>query len=91
MTRYRADPPACRVAVTMEGMAVLYHRPSGITHVLLPPSPEILDVLAGGPGDADGIAAALVARFGVEADEPVADIVAARLDELAAAGLVFRA
>ena len=40
----------------LEGLTLLYHRPSGITHVLLPPAPEILDALAEGPADAAAIA-----------------------------------
>jgi PqqD family protein of HPr-rel-A system len=84
---YQADPPEMRLAIPVEGMLLVYHRPSGVTHVLATPAPEILDSLAEGPGDA----ALLAARLGV-ADAPDADaIIAARLEEMAAAGLVWRA
>ena len=92
MTRYRADLPAASRRVAAEGMTLLYHRPSGTTHVLLPPAPEILDLLAEGPADAATVAARIAEMFATEAgDEPIADIVAARLAELAAAGLVAAA
>ena len=92
MNRYRADPPALRPSVAAEGMTLLYHRPSGTTHVLLPPAPEILDMLGEAPADADMLAARLAAEYATEfSGEPIADIVAARLAELEAAGLVMRA
>ena len=87
--RFAADPPgACR-RVELEGLTLLYHRPSGTTHVLAPPGPQILDVLADGALDADGIAARLAERFDL-GDEAPAPAIAARLAELEAAGLVRR-
>ncbi len=81
-----------RLAVPAEGMTLLFHRPSGATHVLLPPSPEILDALADGPADAVTIAERLIARYGVDVeDASIEAVIAARLAELAAAGLVFAA
>ena len=92
MRRYRADMPAMRPCVTAEGMTLLFHRPSGTTHVLLPPAPEILDMLADEPADAVTLAARIAADYATEAGgEPIADIVAARLAELEAAGLVSQA
>lgn len=96
MTRYRADPPALRPSVAAEGMTLLFHRPSGTTHVLLPPAPEILDVLAAGPADIATIAERLAAAHDMApddmaADEPIAAILEARLAELIEAGLVAAA
>lgn len=89
MPVYRVDPPACRVSVAAEGMTLLYHRPSGTTHVLLPPAPEILAALADGPADAATLAARLATTHAIGDDEgEAAAIVAARLAELAAVGLV---
>ena len=89
--RFVADAAADRPHALIDGFAVLYHRASGITHVVASPVPEILAVIAGDPADA----AEIVARLGVERDldgEDAAEaIVAARLDELEAAGLVRRA
>ena len=75
-------------------MTLLFHRPSGTTHILLAPAPEILDALAAGPADIATIATRLDASHGMaadEGDEPVAAVIAARLEELAAAGLVSSA
>ena len=85
---YIADTDGLRM-VEFEGLSVVFHPRSGITHILAPPSPQILDVLAQGPADADGVIAALRARFDFPEDE-VAGAVAARLAELEAAGLVRR-
>lgn len=67
-------------------MTILYHRPSGITHVLLPPAPDILVALDAGPADVARIAA----RLGLEdeADGEAMAVIAARLAELAGSGLV---
>lgn len=92
MIRYRADPPALRRSVTAEGMTLLYHRASGTTHVLLPPAPEMLDILGEAPADAEMLAARIAADFLTDDEgEPIAEIVAARLAELEVAGLVMRA
>ena len=86
---YAADPPESFRAVEAEGLTLLYHRSSGLTHILAPPAPQILAALAAGPADAAGIVGRMGERFQVEADDPSAAI-AARLAELEAAGLVWR-
>ena len=87
--RYSADPPeTCRTA-ELEGLTLLYHRRSGLTHILAPPAPQILQALAAGPADAAAIVERMGAEFEVEAENPAAAI-AARLAELEAAGLVWR-
>jgi PqqD family protein of HPr-rel-A system len=87
-SRFVADPPAERIAVEFEGLTILYHRPSGATHVLAPPAPELLDALGAGPADAAGIVARLAEAHDVTGEDALEEIVAARLIELAAAGLV---
>lgn len=78
-------------------MTLLYHRRSGITHMVSEPVPQILEALdLIGPSDAATLAQHLMGRFDVQADsESGADnsieaVIAARLDELAALGLVVR-
>jgi PqqD family protein of HPr-rel-A system len=61
-----------------------------MTHLLAPPAPQILEALAGCPGDADAILALIAGRYEVEAEDKAAAI-AARLAELESAGLVRRA
>ena len=89
-TRFVADPPADRPAIVCEGLTILYHRPSGITHVVAPPVPELLDALGEGPADAGEIVARLSRTQELTGEDALEDIVAARLEELAAAGLVQR-
>ena len=86
---YAAVPPETLRTVELEGLTLLYHRRSGLTHILAPPAPQILAALAAGPADAAEIVARIGADFEVEADDPGAAITA-RLAELEAAGLVWR-
>jgi PqqD family protein of HPr-rel-A system len=84
---YIADPPVDLKAVPLDGLTAIFHRPSGMTHLLAPPSPQILDALGAGPADAEMLLGRIGELFevkgGVEALE-------ARLSELEAAGLVRR-
>jgi len=86
---YIADADGMR-AVELEGLSVLFHPRSGMTHILAPPSPQILEVLGQGPADAEGIFARLRQDFDFNAGEG-AQALGARLAELEAAGLVRRA
>jgi PqqD family protein of HPr-rel-A system len=86
---YAADSPGLSHRVDLEGLTVLYHRPSGMTHVLAPPAPQILDALASGPATPAEVAERMARSFDVESEDPAA-AVAARLAELEAAGLVWR-
>jgi PqqD family protein of HPr-rel-A system len=88
-SRYAADPPATMRRVEVEGLTLLYHRSSGLTHFLAPPAPQILDALAEGPAGAAEIAGRIGAEFEIDSEDPAAAI-AARLAELEAAGLVWR-
>ncbi|RIA46844.1 PqqD family protein of HPr-rel-A system [Hephaestia caeni] len=86
MTGYARVPAAEIVSVALDDFTALYHRASGITHLVTSPVPELLDVLEEAPLGLGEIAARLAAVFEVE-DE---DALAVRLDELVAAGLVVR-
>jgi PqqD family protein of HPr-rel-A system len=88
--RFFADPPEAGRAVPLDGLVAFYHRPSGLTHILAPPAPQILAALAGKPGDAAEIVARIAAEFELDAEDAEAAI-GARLAELEAAGLVRRA
>jgi PqqD family protein of HPr-rel-A system len=86
--RYIADPPELIRQVELDGLTALFHRPSGMTHILAPPAPQILGALAGKAADLDELAGLLADRFEVRGG---AGALAARLAELEAAGLVRRA
>ena len=88
--RYIADPAGLSRSIALEGLTAVYHAPSGMTHLLAPPAPQILQALAGSAGDAEALLARISKSFDLDAPDPLAAL-AARLDELEAAGLVRRA
>lgn len=84
MTRYRAAGREALVAADLPPFIALYHRTSGVTHLLTEPAPEILDALADAPLTLNQLHDALAERFEL-ADAGALQV---RLDELVAAGLV---
>ncbi|MCW3836256.1 HPr-rel-A system PqqD family peptide chaperone [Sphingomonas canadensis] len=88
MNRYRAAAPATLRIVPLDALTLIYHRASGITHIVDSPVPEILEALAGEALAVPVLLARLAERF--ELADGEAEALAARLDELAAAGLVER-
>ncbi len=84
-----ADIDGCRT-VELEGLTLVFHPRSGMTHILAPPAPQILEVLAEVSADAETLLARLEERFAFEGGAG-AEAVAARLAELEASGLVRRA
>ncbi|MEA3016063.1 MAG: hypothetical protein QOI38_785 [Sphingomonadales bacterium] len=86
---YIADDQGAVRAVQLDGLTALFHAPSGMTHLVAPPAPQILDALRQGPADARTLLARISAVYEIE--EGSAEAIEARLDELEAAGLVRRA
>jgi len=88
---YAADPPAARIAVALDALVAVYHRPSGVTHLLAAPSPELLDALADGPADAATLRDRLAARYDLEgdADDRITATIDARMEEMIVAGLAW--
>ena len=84
---YIADDAAALTTVALDGLSLVYHAPSGATHIVAPPAPEILQALAEGPADAAELLRRLHAKFEFDGDEAID----ARLAELEEAGLVRRA
>jgi PqqD family protein of HPr-rel-A system len=85
---YIADPEKLVRKVELDGLTALFHVPSGMTHIVAPPAPQILEALGAGPADAEELARRLNEVFEIEGGE---EVMAARLAELEAAGLVRRA
>ncbi len=85
---YAADAPEALRFVPLDGLVALFHVPSGTTHVVAPPAPQILEALHEGPGDARAILARIAARYEIDGGT---EAIEARLAELEAAGLVRRA
>ena len=88
--KYRAAAKDDLIWHDLDSMTLLFHRTSGITHMLADPAPAILEVMEGHALTAAQIAARLTATFDIESDIDAEDIVAARLEELSALGLVSR-
>lgn len=80
-----ARPESLRI-VHLDAFTAIYHRASGITHLITAPAPEIMATL----GEAGMTRAALLDRLAATFDIPDLDAGAlgARLEELVAAGLV---
>jgi PqqD family protein of HPr-rel-A system len=84
--RYAADPPELRLVEPLDELVAIFHRPSGTTHLLASPAPELLDALTEGTADSEALLVRLARRF----DLPGADVavIEARMAELVEAGLV---
>jgi PqqD family protein of HPr-rel-A system len=87
--RFAADPGSSRKGVRLDGLDVLFHRQSGMTHIVAPPAGEILDALNDGPASVQELVDWLSSRFELAGDNAVA-AVRARIEELECAGLVRR-
>lgn len=81
--------PAGRLAVRkIDSLTLVFDRASGQTHLLAPPLPEILGVLAAGPATSAQVAARLADGFDLSAQDDVVALVTERLAELAGLGLI---
>ena len=87
--RYRAPDRQAWVAVELEPFTALFHRPSGTTHLLVEPAPQLLEALAETPLTLPELRERLADRFDLPDGTDAA--FAARLEELVAAGLVTAA
>ena len=85
--KYIADHESLVRMVELDGLAALFHIPSGMTHIVAPPAPQILAALRQNPADPRELAERLGEDFELEGGE---EAMAARLAELEAAGLVSR-
>ncbi|MES2754503.1 MAG: HPr-rel-A system PqqD family peptide chaperone [Pseudomonadota bacterium] len=75
--------------VALDELTLAYHRPAGATHLLAEPAPEVIAILQEDDLDAATLLDRLRDRFALaDGDEST---IAARLDELVAAGLVSSA
>jgi PqqD family protein of HPr-rel-A system len=83
---FRGPPADALIAAPLGELVALYYRPSGQTHVVAPPAPEILAALAEGPLTLDALLARLARDYDLA--DPDREALAARVGELVAAGLV---
>ncbi len=87
--KYRAEPAGQLLVEPLDAMTLIYQRRSGITHIVAEPVPEILAVMGDDALTADAVAQRLAVAFDIDSKD-AAEVVAARLDELAGLGLVER-
>ncbi len=85
---FAADPPGHLRVVPLDALTALYHRPSGQTHIVSEPMPEILAALGKCPMTSAALCSLLF--DGAEITAEAAEALAARLAELEAIGLVSR-
>lgn len=86
--KYRAATKDDLIWHGLDSMTLLFHRSSGLTHMLADPVPAILEVMDDASLTAAEIASRLIERFDVESDVDAENIVVARLEELSGLGLV---
>lgn len=84
---YRAAPLSTLLIEPLDELTAVFHRRSGITHLLASPASEFLHALQDS-ATADELLARLARSFELADADP--DALLARLDELVAAGLVER-
>ena len=85
---YRAPPEGGLLVAPLDEFTAVYHRASGITHLLTEPAPQILAILGEGALSLDALLDRLARDYDLEHADRAA--LAARLDELVEAGLVER-
>ncbi|RMB54214.1 PqqD family protein of HPr-rel-A system [Sphingomonas sp. PP-CE-3A-406] len=83
---YRAPPTDGVLIAPLDEFTAVYHRASGITHLLTEPAPQIIAVL----GESGLTLGALLDRLAedYELSDGTREALAARLEELVEAGLV---
>lgn len=87
---YRAEPADARLVEPLDMVTLLYQRRSGITHIVAEPVPEMIEAMGEDALPPAELAQRLSAQFDLGAAEDAEAVIAARLEELADLGLVFR-
>ncbi len=87
---YLAEPADQLLVEPLDAITLIYHRRSGITHMVAEPVPEMLAAMGDTPVDAAKLVALLSRQFDLGAEEDAESVIAARLEELAELGLIER-
>ncbi|RYD44116.1 MAG: HPr-rel-A system PqqD family peptide chaperone [Sphingomonadales bacterium] len=88
---YRAASPGALRIEPLGELTAIFDRRSMQTHLVVSPMPEILDAMGEDSCGPALLASRLAATFDLDGDNDVQPILAERLSELAAMGLVERA
>lgn len=91
-SRYRAEHAAELLIRPLEDLTLIFHRRSGVTHMVTSPVPEILTVMGHDSINAAQILVRLSYTYDLEAEdaESLDAVLGARLEELVALGLAER-
>lgn len=87
---YRAAPVDALRIEPLGALTAIFDRRSMQTHLVVSPMPEILGAMGAAPCGAALLASRLAATFDLDGDNDVQSLLAERLGELAAIGLVER-
>ncbi|VVT08655.1 conserved hypothetical protein [Sphingomonas aurantiaca] len=89
---YRGPPEDGLLIAPLDAFTAVYHRASGITHLLTEPAPQILAILQEGGLSLGALLDRLERDYDLDYDlaDGTREALAARLDELVEAGLVAR-
>lgn len=90
-TQYRAAPAEALRIETLGELTAIFDRRSMQTHLVVSPMPELLAMMGDDSCTATTLAARLAEQFDLEGEGEAAALVADRLTELAALGLVAKA
>ena len=85
---YRGPPEDGLLIAPLDAFTAVYHRASGITHLLTEPAPQILAILQERALSLDSLLDRLARDYDLA--DGTREALAARLDELIEAGLVAR-
>lgn len=85
---YTAEPHAL-LMVPLDSMTAIFHRRSGITHIVADPVPQILNVIGSQTMSVEEMCQRLQTIFDVEGDDAAA-IIGERVKEMARLGLLER-
>lgn len=93
--RWRAEPASMLIVRPVEELQLIFHRPSGLTHIVTEPAPQILAALADQQLTMDELLQRLSMQYELS-DDPeeaggMAHALMARVEELRQLGLVRRA
>jgi len=86
--RYYRDPQEALVTRHLDGLTLVYHRPSGMTHIVDSPLPEIMAALGAEPVEAVQLLDRLRETYDLGEEEEALAGIGLHLDSLAALGLV---
>lgn len=87
--RYSIDSESAILTCALDDVVLLYHAPSGQTHIVVPPVPQLLDALReSSPATASDLLERLSRNYDLGPADAALGEIKAHLVELAALGLV---